>query len=341
MSQIIGKLRWTIVGLGSQAERLAEAIWRSENGVLYGVVSKNPARAAEFAKKYEARKCFDTLKSALDEGKTGAILVASPNFEHAKQCIMSVRADKPVLCEKPLSLSSLEGLAILKALRKNPVKFAVGFHLRFHPLIQEAKKIISSPRMMGGLRLIEINWSIGRRGENKLPPLSDFKRWREDSKKSGGGAVMSRGVHLFDLLRFLTGREVEEVAAFADGTPKAVEETAVGIFKLGDAFAYLSTSRFIPNALNVVTIYGGNGRLILRDVLGFEGGGALEWTNGDRRIVKACPKMYLYKNEVESFAEFARKVDAPMANITDGLKSVAITEAFYRSIKSGKTIVLK
>lgn len=333
------KLKWSVLGLGNQAEKIALAIKNSNNGILSQALSKDKIRAEEFAKKYGAVRGEKISVSALK--KTEAVFITSPNHEHHKHCLLAIKSGRHALCEKPLAMSVAEGLKIRQALSRTPVKFGVGFHLRFHPLIQEAKKIISSPGLFGQLRLVEINWSIGRRGESAMPPLPDYMAWREEKRKSGGGAIMARGVHLFDLLRFLTGREIDEVAAFTDGEGKEVDKTAVGILKIGGAFAHISTSRLLPNALNIITVYGSNGRLILRDVLGSDGGGTLEWTDGDKKNIKKSRKSDLYKNEVEAFADWVKGAKVKVANIADGLASLGVTEAFYKSAGSGRSVLVR
>lgn len=335
------KLHWSLVGLGSQAEKIAAAIQASKNGRLWGVMSKDGKHAADFAVRHGAKKSFASLIALLKEGGTEAVFVTSPNYEHARQCLSLLKAKIPVFCEKPMALSLVEGRIIKEVVQKNKIKFGVGFHLRQHRLIQEAKKMISSG-LLGDLRLIEINWSVGHLGCAKLLPLDKFRQWREEPAKSGGGAIMARGAHLFDLMRFLTGLEIEEVIAYTGASAMGIDQTALGLFKLGNSHAYLATSRLIPQALNMIVIYGSKGRLILRDILQADGAGFLEWTDGAKKISRQSSKEDLYQKEVEAFVRLVRgKDDYFVANVTDGLKSVAVTEAFLQSAQSGKLVLIK
>lgn len=329
---------WSLVGLGAHAERMARVIRGSRHGELWGVASRDRGHAEAFAKRFGAPYALGSLEELLDASPKGVVLIASPNNLHAAQSLRAIASGNDVLCEKPMTLTRAEAVAVRAAAKRRHARFGVGFHLRFHPFFQRAREIIASGKL-GRLKLVEAHWSIGHLNEVKLPPLENpHRRWRENWNASGGGALMARGVHLFDLIRFVTGGEAASVTAEIDPRdPRAIDTTAVGIVRFDSFLATLATSRLIPFAEDRFVVYGSAGRLAIENAFSPEGRSSFEWMNGGKTIKKTVAGVDLYQKEVEAFNEWVRgKKSAIIATATDGLASAAFTEAFIRSAKRRK-----
>ncbi len=291
------KISWAVMGLGLQGNRLIKAIQNSRRAELTAIASENKR---------------DSFAKALKDSSIDAVVIATPNDKHAKQVISAARADKHILCEKPLALSMREAQEIKQAVKKSGVKCFVNYHLRMHPEAQKARSLIKQKKL-GDLVYIEMQWSIGGLAQKNLPPLPLHMRWRESPAQAGGGALMARGVHLFDLLRFITGQEVSEVRAWSDAARTMVDRTAIGIFLLDNgAPAVITTSKSIQNADNHIAIYGTKGHLVLRD------------------IFKSDPQK-MYEKVFDSFADAIHGKKTYLATLEDGIATIAITEAFAHS----------
>ena len=330
------KIKWAIVGLGSQAERIAEAIHVSRNSVLTAAADISAKRVKEFAGNFNVGESFNTFDKLLTNSGANAVFIASPNYLHAAQSISALNAKKHVLCEKPMCLSLKEALSVKKAVKKNNVKFGVGFHLRFHPVLREVKKIIQSGKT-GEVVFAEMHWSIGDAGETKMTALPGHKLWRENMSQSGGGSLMARGVHLFDLLRFILGRDIDDACSLSDRRSKnSVDQLTAGVMRAGDIFATIATSRKIPFSLNRIIIYGSRGRLLAPESFNTDGTGILEVNiMGKKSVKKFTKKTNLYKEEIENFSDAILKNKKWFgADINDGLKSVRATEAWSKFTQS-------
>lgn len=293
------KLRFAVMGLGLQGNRLIRAIGSSRSAQLVATASEREKRS---------------FVRVLKDKNVDAVVIATPNDRHALQIIAAAGAGKHVLCEKPLALSLREARAIAQAVQKNRVHCFVNYHLRMHPEAQKAKDRIAKKKL-GDLTYIEMQWSIGGLAGKKLPPLPRHMRWRESPARAGGGALMARGVHLFDLLRFITDQEVREVRAWSDATRTAVDRTAIGIFMLDTGIpAVITTSKSIPDADNRIVIYGTKGKLVLRG------------------LFTADPHA-MYAAVFNAFADVLRGKKTPLATLQDGIAAVAMAEAFISSAK--------
>ncbi len=300
------KIRWAVAGMGLQGSRLAAAIPRSRYSILAATASERE---------------YGSFARVLKDKKIDAIAIATPNNKHAAQVIAAAQAHKHILCEKPLALSVREARAIHRAVQKSGKRFFVNYHLRMHPEAQRAKRLIVQKKL-GDITYIEMQWSIGGLAQKKLPPLPRHMRWREDPKKAGGGALMARGVHLFDLLRFITGKEVDEVCGWSDATRTNVDRTMVAVFELtGGTPAVITTSKSIPGADNHVTIYGTAAKLTLRD------------------LFSADPQK-MYTDVFGSFADAIRGKKTLLATIEDGIAVMRMVELFKKSTQQKRAAVL-
>ncbi|MBU2219985.1 Gfo/Idh/MocA family oxidoreductase [Patescibacteria group bacterium] len=322
------KVKWGIIGLGNQGEKIAQTIGLSKNGQLAGVFCDSPKRTSEFSQKYRTVG-FNCSEDFLKQSGAEAVFISSPNHQHAIHSIAALKAGKHVLCEKPMALSSKEAQEIKEAIiNSNRRQFGVGFHLRFHPVFLVAKERIESG-VLGKIKLVQMHWSIGRAGEMDFPPLPSHQRWREKTKLSGGGSLMARGVHLFDLAFFLLGQEAEKIFSLSDvKSKKQIDQTTVGVARFGKTLMVMATSRLVPFAINHMTVYGSHGRLFMPEPFTYDGTGTLQITTAKRDTVKKFTKKFnLYLVEIENFSRAILTSKAwSGASADDGIKSVKMAE---------------
>src|ERR1700740_577705 len=102
-------LNWIVVGIGDiSSRRVIPAIQSEPRSRLYGLVTRDPAKAAAF----DAR-VWTSLDEALADSAVQAVFCATPLFLHAPQTIASLRAGKHVLCEKPMAMNEAEARGML------------------------------------------------------------------------------------------------------------------------------------------------------------------------------------------------------------------------------------
>ena len=150
---------------------------------------------------------FSELSLALAQ-KPDGVIVANPTALHLEVAIASAKAGAALLIEKPAS-SGLAGLDELKsALNTSGKPALVGFHFRFHPVLNQIKTLLESGQL-GKPLSARAHW-----GEY-LPdwhPWEDYRRSYAARAELGGGVVNTLS-HPLDYLRWLLG-EVESVNAW-------------------------------------------------------------------------------------------------------------------------------
>ncbi len=150
---------------------------------------------------------FTELSLALEE-KPDGVIIANPTALHLDVANAAAKAGAALLIEKPIS-DGLAGLGELQSALKLSGKPAmVGFHFRFHPVLNQVKSLLES-RQLGQPLSARAHW-----GEY-LPdwhPWEDYRRSYAARADLGGGVVNTLS-HPLDYLRWLLG-EVESVSAW-------------------------------------------------------------------------------------------------------------------------------
>ncbi|HSK56317.1 MAG TPA: Gfo/Idh/MocA family oxidoreductase [Jiangellales bacterium] len=128
-----------------------------------------------------------------------ALVVAAATAAHAELIVAGVEAGLPTFCEKPVAPDVAGHLRVLEAVRSTGVQVHIGFQRRFDAGYLAAREAVRSGAL-GEVRRLHLVT-----GDEK-PPHADYI-------PRSGGLWRDCHVHDFDILRFVTGREVEEVYA--------------------------------------------------------------------------------------------------------------------------------
>ncbi len=209
-------LNWIVIGVGDIAvRRVIPAIQLESRSTLYGLVTRDPAKAAA----YSART-WTSLDEALSDPVANAVYVATPVFLHAPQTIQSLRAGKHVLCEKPMAMNYAEAQSMVRAAEESGRTLGVAYYRRTYPKLHRAKELIDAGAI-GKPVLAELTshgWFDGTDAE---------RSWLLDPAKAGGGPLPDVASHRIDVLNFLFG-EPQRVRAHLSNAVHhyAVEDNA-------------------------------------------------------------------------------------------------------------------
>ena len=175
-----------------------------EIGALGGVVDIDQKKIETIKNKFPLIKSSTNIINSFKESFDGFIIATPPNthFEIAKSILT---CKKPVLVEKPLSLSYSEGKKIQLLCHKLDGKLIVGHLLLFHPAIEKMKTMIKN-RVIGDIQYIysnRLNLGTVRREENvfwSFAPhdISLFQYFNNSFPSeviSEGGAFLQKNIH--------------------------------------------------------------------------------------------------------------------------------------------------
>ena len=230
------KLKVGIIGLGV-GEQHIKGYENHPNCSVKTLCDFNKQKIIEVKKRYPNYLYTHDENRILDDPEINVVSIASYDNHHSRQILKALENKKHVFVEKPLCLNDEEYLAISKALKNNKdLCLSSNLILRYTPRFLNLKNKLDRAKM-GDIYLLEASYDYGR--IHKIT-----SGWRGEipfySVMHGGG------IHLIDLLIWLTNQKIIEVNAI--GTKIATQNTQ---FKYADCIT--SILKFESGAIGSVT----------------------------------------------------------------------------------------
>ncbi len=172
---------------------------------LVRVCREDADAAAAFAAQHGGQPTTD-WRAVLDDPAVDAVVIATPHHLHAEMATAAARAGKHILLEKPMAPSVAECDAINAAVATAGVKLLIGHVMHFARPCLVARDILAGGEL--GRPVLGSSWMI------KLWMEANRRPWHM-ANASGGGMLMTAGIHALDRLIWLMGGEVAGVQALA------------------------------------------------------------------------------------------------------------------------------
>ncbi len=337
MGSANGILHVGVIGAGRigkvHAGHLAGRIPRARLCVIADI-SEDAARAC--AARLGVPRAAGDYRSVLDDPEIDAVVVCSSTDTHARIIEEAAHAGKQIFCEKPIDHDLTKIRRALDAVARAGVKLQIGFNRRFDANFARARRAIADGEI-GALHLLHI---ISR--DPAPPPIPYIK--------VSGGIFLDMTIHDFDMARFLTGAEVEEVYTAAG----VLVDPAIGA--AGDLDTAVIVLKFANGVIGTIdnsrrAVYGYDQRV---EVLGSAGGLRVDnnypnavLISDARSVRRDLPLNFFMERYTESFcAEMSAFVDAVLddtpAPVTghDGLVPVVMGIAARKSHDEGRPVKL-
>jgi predicted dehydrogenase len=212
--------RAAIIGLGVGEQHIPG--YRAHPGAeVVAVCDVDPAKLAMAAERYPELRRTQDARELLIDPEIDVVSVASYDDAHFEQIRLALEHGKHVFAEKPLVLHDAEALEVARLLREYPdLRLSSNLPLRLSPRFVRVRELVAAGEL-GELFHLEGDYDYGRRHK-----LTDG--WRGQIPYYS--VMLGGGIHLVDLLTWISGlRVVEVVAAEANGIATA-----------GSAFAHPS-----------------------------------------------------------------------------------------------------
>ena len=230
------------------------------------------------------------------------VAIVTPNHLHVPIAKIFVEKGIHIICDKPLALSSKEAISLKNIVESKKLIFALTHNYTGYPMVRHARSLIQKGDL-GSIRVIQAeypqDWLTTKAEDSGLKQAE----WRTDPKRSGGGGCIGDiGTHAFNLIRFITGLEIEELSAdlhtFVKGRLLDDNAQIMLRFKGGAKGALWSSQVAVGNENNLkIRIYGENG--------------GIEWRQEDPN--------YLYYTE---FGHPTQRVTRGSGNVSKEAKDV-------------------
>ncbi|WP_083988308.1 inositol 2-dehydrogenase [Companilactobacillus ginsenosidimutans] len=284
------------------------------------------------AKYSEAEKIVTDYHEILNDPEVQAVMICTPTDLHPEMTIAAAKAGKDIFCEKPVGFNDKDIMEAFETVKKCNVKFEVGFNRRFD---KNFKRIVDHRENgdIGDEQILKIT------SRDPEPPSMDYV-------KRSGGIFMDMTIHDFDMARFITDAEVDQVYVAGN----VMVDPKIG--EAGDIDTAIITLQFKNGMMGVIdnsrqAVYGYDQRIELFGSKGMsKADNVLDSTttfSGKDDVSADKPTFFFlqryidaYKTELESFLDAVRGNHEVECSFEDGIKAIRLAQAAKKSLNSGK-----
>ncbi len=329
-------MRIGLVGVGRIGAFHAETL-QGLDGVEHLVLADADVEAARrVASRLGVEHAADP-ESLLSSGLDG-LVIAAATPAHAPLLRQGLERGIPTFCEKPVAATLEETLELARQAAASDVPVHIGFQRRFDTGYQRVAQAIRDGEL-GFVHTIRANT------HDQSPPHASYI-------PTSGGIFRDCSVHDFDVIRFVTGREVVSVCATGANKGEAFFRDAGDV----DTAAALLTLDDDTLVTVTATRYNGGGHDVRLEVMGSEASmgvgldhslalrsaeDGVDFPTGPQHVSFLDRFGPAYRAELAAFVEMARGTRPSPCTVADALQAFRTAEACERSRHEGRPVRLE
>lgn len=337
-------IRIAIVGCGRISKNHFGAIERHADDLsLVAVCDLDVERAQLHGEQYGVPS-FQDLKAMLEEVRPDVLAICTPSGLHPDQTALAAKMGVNVITEKPMATRWQEGLRMVRECDDAGVRLFVVKQNRRNSTLQLLKRAVEEKRF-GRIFMVNISVFWSRPQE-----YYDSAKWR-GTWELDGGAFMNQASHYVDLIDWLIG-PVADVQAMTATLGRNIEVEDTGVLNIrwrSGALGSMSVTMltYPKNYEGSITIIGEKGTVriggvAVNDIQAWDFSDSRDYdayiaeANYETTSVYGFGHPLFYKNVVDALRGDAEaETDG-----REGLKSLEVLIAAYRSARDGRTVSL-
>ena len=256
----VSNVQVALVGCGKIGQKHLQALVHTKSMTLVATVDADREKAAAAAVAFDAAYYTSMAELFLAHPALDAVIIATPSGTHPPLAKEALNRDLHVLVEKPMALTAVDAMAMVRLAEQRRRVLAVTQFNRLLPVISLALETFREGRLgslvEGG---ISVRWS-------RPQSYYDVAPWR-GTRAMDGGVLFNQAIHALDILLQFSG-PIREVFAYADTLTHQIEaeDTAVGVLRSeGGALLSLSATTSVAesNLEERITVVGSKGSVVL------------------------------------------------------------------------------
>lgn len=339
------------IGAGSIGVLRAQAVSETE-GLKLKVVADLRQDAAQSIARMHGCDYTTSWQDAVNRKDVNLVVISTPPSLHAEMAIAAASAGKHILVEKPIAHTLQDAEKMCDAADRYGVLIKTGFNHRYFPAMAFAKKLIDSGRIG---EVIRVQAYAGHPGGKEFGP-----KWVTDGAVTGGGSLVDNGIHILDLTRFFLGGEVETGKGYVANLVwpfESAEDNSFALFHSTNgaiAYVHASWTEWRGYYFSVETVCTRGYVRASYPPMFAEWGETPEPGIRAKRRYEIFPKFQLLErlrswrwtivtSFVEEMTDFAQGIRAghPVEPTgRDGLRTLQMANAIYRSSKEGQEVTV-
>ena len=348
----MNKTRIAVAGAGYIGQAHMAVALRSPGCVLSAIVDPSPA-AVDVAARLGV-PLYTSIEALLAADRPDGLILATPNQLHVPQALQCITAGIPILLEKPIATTVLEGEQLLKVVDETGAKVLIGHHRAHSPIMAKAKAVVDSGQLG---KLVAV---MGSAVFYKPDEYFADAPWR---REVGAGPTLLNMIHEVHNLRMLCG-DIVAVQAFSSRATRCfpVEDTVainlrfasgvLGTFMLSDTAASARSweqtsqeNKAYPSYddEDCYVITGTNGSLSVPTMRlkTYPTPEDRSWWKPFEVGVVSMVRDDPLTHQLEHFGAMVRGEAQPLVSARDGLMNLRVTEAIAQAASTGHTIEIQ
>uniref|UniRef100_A0A7C3EKN2 Gfo/Idh/MocA family oxidoreductase n=1 Tax=Gracilinema caldarium TaxID=215591 RepID=A0A7C3EKN2_9SPIR len=321
------KLKMGVLGCsGHYAKRIAVPILESLLVEPYAIASRDLQKSKDYAKKWGFAKAYGSYEDLLRDPEVDFIYNPLPNHLHLEWIKKVADAGKPMLCEKPLTLTAQEAREAARYCEERQVPLMEAFMYRFHPQWQRTRDLIRAGEI-GTPMTTHCVFTYNNRDPRNIRNIADY----------GGGALLDIGCYAVSSARFVMEKEPERVLCMIQKDPEFKTDILVsGILDFGEGRRSTFTVGTQLFSMQRFDAFGTGGSLSIEvpfNMYGDVSGHIHVATDVGRRMVETeIVDQYLL--EFDSFARSLLENREVPTSIHDAINNMAVLDALRTSAET-------
>lgn len=206
-------LRWGIIGAANIAkQQVIPAIRQTPNNEITSIASRS-GKAETLAQQFHIPNIFQSYEALLESPDVDAVYIALPNAHHKQWALAAIQANKHVLCEKPIVLTTEDLTELQQEAKKHHVLLMEAFMYRFHPQIGKAKQLLTEGTI-GEILTIRARFHF---------TLEDWDNDIRLNPNLGGGVLNDIGCYPVNVLNYFIEESPSNVQALQGKLTKEID----------------------------------------------------------------------------------------------------------------------
>lgn len=288
-------VKFGILGCGSIARRMADALHRCDSAELIAVAARDLSRAEAFATENGAERAYGSYEELARDADIDAVYVATIHPNHASSVALCLNAGKAVLCEKPLGMTRAEGEAMFDLAHEKKLLLMEAMWTRCLPAWRKAKELIDAG-VIGQVKTVFTDYTFltGFDPESRLYNI-----------EKGGGGMLDVGVYSLHCALSVLGTDIKSVQVAGRRSPTGSDCYAAITLSFGNgAVAVASCGMDCFGSTCEGRIMGETGALILPGMAGADTCILRRAGQPDKTYHFPCENSFIY--EVEEFCRLLK-----------------------------------
>jgi len=336
----VDTIKTAVVGVGKIAQIAHLPTLKKMEGVeLVAVCDVDEKKMAHIIRKFEIPRWYSLVDELLEREEIDALHICTANYYHYPMALMALRKGIHVFVEKPLALNVQDAQKIAQVAREQNRTVMVGMQHRFRDDVQILREFLRN-NDLGELFFFKSGWLKKWSKELQLS-------WELKKQYSGGGVLMDFGIHLIDMMLYLTGMPEIRTARLLPYRLREnleVEDSALALLQTESGLGVtieMSWNLHLDHDIQYTHIFGKQGSAYLNPLrIQKEMHGSLVTVTPIQNEKAGDRYLRAYETEIRHFYDVIRQKEKNMSPPEDAVNVLRVIKALYDSARQNRDILL-